>query len=151
MRMASWRTVATGLVWMFIALSLSSRKPRSGYPGPTSPPARAAKWVPARAACGRLAGMTSGCSCRNPVQRHIKHIEIAQLVPLRNRHRAIGDHRHHLFGQPAMRTQRLGEPREIMPLAADAEHLVDGRGEHDVADPVARQFETRAGVGAAQR
>ena len=38
-----------------------------------------------------------------------------------------------------------------MPLARGAQHFVDGRDHHDVADAVARQLEARTGVGAVER
>jgi len=51
---------------------MSSRKPRSGYPGSIFPLASAVKWVPARAACGRLAGMTTPQNYRIAPQRESK-------------------------------------------------------------------------------
>src|SRR4051812_35442631 len=79
------------------------------------------------------------------IERDVEDVEIAQLPVVRQHHLAVGDHRHGLLGDPAMRAQRLGQAGQVVPRAAGAEHLVNGRYRHDVADPVRRQLETTAG------
>ena len=43
------------------------------------------------------------------VQRDVEGVEIAQHVAFGNHEAVVGDHRHHLLGQPAMGAQRLGQ------------------------------------------
>ena len=46
-----------------------------------------------------------------------KTSKLRSLCPAGSVDLAVGDHRHHLLGQPAMRAQRLGQAREIVLLA----------------------------------
>ena len=61
--------------------ALSSRKPRSGCPGPIAPPSR---WVPARARSASLAGMTDeGGHKKISIFNHIKFFS-QTLFPIQN-------------------------------------------------------------------
>ena len=54
---------------------------------------------------------------------------------------AIADQRHLLLGDAAMAAQRLGQAREVVPRRRGAQHLVLGRDDDEIAQPVGRQFE----------
>ena len=91
-------------------------------------------------------------SATRRVQRHVEDIEIAQLM------RPAGSvtARLAIIGttcsvSPPCERNGSVRPGEIVPLAAGAEHLVDGRDHHDVADAVRRQLEARAGLGRVER
>ena len=81
------------------------------------------------------------------VQRHVEDIEIAQLCPAGSVTARLAIIGTTCSVSPPCERSGSVRPGEIVLLAAGAEHLVDGRDHHDVADAVGRQLEARARLG----
>src|SRR5262252_10033430 len=58
--------------------------------------------------------------------------------------RAVGDERHALFRETAVRAQRRIKAREVVLRFRAAEHAKPLRDDHEIADAVRWQLETRA-------
>ena len=82
-----------------------------------------------RIASRRMAGLARSCSsvghsAATRFRATSKMSKLRSVASGRHVDLAVGDHRHRLLGEPAMRAQRLGQAREIVPRRAGAEHLV---------------------------
>ena len=80
-----------------------------------------------------------------------KASKLRQRRPGRQRVRVpVGDQRHLLLGDAAVRAQRRVEARQVVAVAAGADHGQALGDDDEVADAIGRQLEARAGLGARQ-